>query len=61
MKNKKISVDELIENLKAIRRRPIPAKDIEEFNKIVELDDEYERKNKKNEPKKIATPPEVDR
>ncbi len=61
MKSKKfLTVKELQDNIKAVLRRPVPDKDIEEFNKIVERDDEYERKNKKSEPKKIAKLPEVD-
>jgi hypothetical protein len=61
MKNKKfLTVKELQDNIKAVIRRPVPDKDIEEFNKVVERDDEYERKNTKSEPKKIAKLPEVD-
>ncbi len=60
MKNKKISVDELIENLKAIRRRPISEKGIEELNKIFDLDEEHDRTKKKQPSKKIAKLPEVD-
>lgn len=57
MKNKKISVDELIENLKAIRRRPISEKGIEKLNKIFDLDEAHERAKKKQPSKKIAKLP----
>jgi hypothetical protein len=60
MKSKKISVDELFENLKAIRRRSISKEGIEKLNKIFDLDEAHERAKKKQPPKKIAKLPEVD-
>lgn len=61
MKNKKLSVKELQENLRAIRRRPISEEGIEKLNRIFEIDEEHERANNKRPSRKIAQPPEVDK
>lgn len=57
MKKKRKPVRQVLENLKAIRRRPIHREKIEEFNLIVEKDEmqEYEQ-----ERRKIARTPEAD-
>lgn len=53
MKKIKKSARQVLENLKAIRRRPISTEKIEEFNRIVEKDDQYGREQ---EERKIARP-----
>ena len=60
MDKKRKSPRELLEALKAIRKRPIPPKEIEEFNRIVERDDACEQEDKKRKDRKIARPPEAD-
>ena len=50
MEKKRKSVPQVLESLKAIRRRPIPREKIEEFNRIVE----------KERSRKIARSPEAD-
>lgn len=62
MEKKQKTVRELREALKAIRRRPIPREKIEEFNRIIEKDDQYEREQEKQKERsrKIARPPEAD-
>lgn len=60
MEKKRKSAREVFENLKAIRRRPVPLEKIEEFNRIVEKDDEYERQEKAKNKRKIAKSPEAD-
>ena len=59
MTEKKISTQELIERMKATRKRPHKPELIEKFNKIVEQDEKHEREQKKPE-KKIARLPEAD-
>ncbi len=61
MAEKKISPREFHERMKAARKRPHKPELIEKFNKIVELDDKYEREQQEKKPtKKIAHPPEAD-
>ena len=61
MADKKISTQELIERMKATRKRPHKPALIEKFNKIVELDEKHEREQQQKKPaKKIARPPEAD-
>ena len=55
MTEKKKTIRSLAEELKAIRKRPVPLEKIDEFNKIVERD------QKQPEPdKKIARSPEAE-
>ncbi len=56
MKNRK-SFKTLAEELKKIRQRPIPPKEIEEFNRIVEHDDAKEKPSNPN--RKVGRSPEV--
>jgi hypothetical protein len=60
MAEKKISTPELIERMKATRKRPHKPALIEKFNKIVELGEKHERDQQKKPGKKIARPPEAD-
>ena len=62
MEKKRKPVREVLESLKAIRRRQVPGKKIEEFNQIVEKDDEYEREQEKKSgrSRKIARSPEAE-
>ena len=60
MADKKISTHELIERMKATRKRAHKPALIEKFNKIVELDEKREREQPKKPEKKIARPPEAD-
>ena len=60
MATKKISTQELIERMKATRKRPIDPKFIEKFNKIMEEDERLEREEQEKRKKKIARSPEAD-
>lgn len=60
MTGKKISTEELIERMKATRRRPHKPELIEKFNKIVEEDERREREEQEKRKNKIARPPETD-
>jgi hypothetical protein len=59
-KKKPISIREFVERMKAIRKRPVDPKFIEEFNKIMEKDEAFESDEQKKHEKKIARPPEAD-
>lgn len=52
-------VRQALEELKQIRRRPVPLEEIEEFNRIVEKDDQYEEQQKQKR-RRIARSPEAD-
>jgi hypothetical protein len=52
MTDKKISTKELIERMKATRRRPHKPELIEKFNKIVERDEKQEREQQEKKPAK---------
>ena len=59
-KTKKLKpVRQALEELKQIRRRPVPLEEIEEFNRIVEKDDQYEEQQKQKR-RRIARSPEAD-
>ncbi|MBX2996108.1 MAG: hypothetical protein KF681_14880 [Bdellovibrionaceae bacterium] len=59
-KTKKLKpVRQALEELKQIRRRPVPLEEIEEFNRIVEKDDQYEEQQKQKK-RRIARSPEAD-
>ncbi len=60
MTEKKKTIRSLAEELKAIRKRPIDPKSIEEFNKITQEDDKREREEEEKLKKKIARMPEAD-
>lgn len=61
MTDKKISTRELIERMKATRKRPHKPELIEKFNKIAELNEKHEREQQHKKPvKKIARPLETD-
>jgi response regulator RpfG family c-di-GMP phosphodiesterase len=57
---KRITTDELIERMKAGRKRPIDPKFIEEFNELMEKDERMEREQQEGGRKKTARPPEAD-
>ena len=62
MNEKKKSIRALAEELKTIRKRPIPRESIERFNRIKEEDERLQREEAKRKPnpeKKIAHPPET--
>lgn len=58
-KRNKKTARQVLESLKEIRRRPVPLEKIEEFNRIVEKDDQYEEQQKQKK-RRIARSPEVD-
>jgi hypothetical protein len=58
MEKERKSFRQVLENLKAIRRQPVPREKIEEFNRIVEKDDQHEQREQ--EKRKIARSPEAD-
>ena len=60
MTAKKISTQELIERMKATRKRPHKPELIDKFNKTVELDEKHERDQQKKPTEKVAHPPEAD-
>ncbi|MEW6058439.1 MAG: hypothetical protein AB1540_17700 [Bdellovibrionota bacterium] len=60
MTEKKKSFRSLAEELKALRKRPLDPKFIEEFNKMTEEDDRREREEEEKRKKKIAKTPEAD-
>ena len=62
MTEKKKSIRALADELKAIRKRPVPRQKIEEFNKIMEDEDRLQREEKKRQDgdKKIARRPEAE-
>ncbi len=61
MKEKRRSFRELAQELKKLRKRPIPREEIEDFNKIAEEEERIRNeKPKEQQDKKIAQPPEAE-
>ena len=57
--NKRISTKELIERMKASRRRPLSLERIEKFNKILEKDIKSEQAEELKQEKRVARSAEV--
>lgn len=62
MTEKRKSIRALAEELKAIRKRPVPREKIDKFNKTMEEEERLQREEKKRGggDKKIARPPEAE-